>query len=172
MENKTELISCTRPVKESVLQVQCRNLAVIRSTRPLQSTTFSLDEIRGTPKYFIGISPSLNPRILIIYSLSTPNGPLKKMSLLFGFGYRPDRTWNSVSTFLIIRIECTSPLLNIIKSSAKQRWEILSFLHLQWNLKFWLALILQNSPDRISMHRTNKYGDNGSPCLSPLPPWK
>jgi galactose-1-phosphate uridylyltransferase len=40
MENKTELISCTRPAYERVL-----------------------DEIRGTPKYFIGSSPSLNPRI-------------------------------------------------------------------------------------------------------------
>jgi hypothetical protein len=45
----------------------------------------------------------------------------------------------------------------------------LSFLHLHWNLKFGLALILQNSLERISIHRTNKYRDSGSPCLSPPP---
>lgn len=55
--------------------------------------------------------------------------------LLLGFGVRPDRSLNSSKPSIISFTVLTSPLLKIMRSSAKQRLTILVCSHLQWNLK-------------------------------------
>lgn len=86
--------------------------------------------------------------IWTICSLMPSGIPLRWLSILSGFGESPERDWNSISTLWITQTELTSPLLKIIKSSAKQRWEILFFWHLQWNLNS--ALSQPPSPLKIA----------------------
>jgi len=63
-----------------------------------------------------------------------------------------------------------STALNTIKSSANIKCTILLFLHWGWNLKPDLVLAFSNNWDKHSIIKTNSRGNNGSPCLSPLPP--
>jgi hypothetical protein len=118
-----EDINCNLPAKVRLLEIQESIRLVIFIIKAWQSATMSLEEIRGTPRYLIGRTPSFicivdNKRCFILL-----DAPAKKMELLEGLAFNPDKHSNSFKTCWITFTDLRLAFEKLSKSFAKHKWD-------------------------------------------------
>lgn len=92
----------------------------------------------------------------------------RKMLLLLLFTVNPVLLEKVVRADARALADQASPFIKTSKSSAKQRWVMIGFIHLGWKVNFpdstFLRIIALNPSKSI----TKRQGERGYPCLMPL----
>lgn len=126
--------------------------------------------LRGIPRYRKGSSPSFRWLSIFIFLLLSSLTPAKYSSLFLRFSFSPD-VLVKISNFpSIYSTELKFPLRNSSRSSANTKCITgsLYILDVTESQDFYVRTSILYSDTPI--HKTNKCGDMGSPCLSPFFP--
>jgi len=170
--NRTDRRSSKRPAYVRYLPIQPWTDDFKSRRRGENWLASSLWGLRGTPRYVKRKLPSLKPDIERIACFWAAPTPPKKMDDFCGLISKPDVLPKRDSCLRRHWTEEESPRERSKTSSAKARWLIPCNLHLGWKRKpsCWEASLC--ILEKYSIQQMKMYGDNGSPCLTPLFPKK
>jgi hypothetical protein len=107
-------------------------LAVILFTTESQLIDVSLLVMRGTPRYLTGRVPFGMCRMSKIFCFTSSATPARKMELLEGLAFKPERCSNSARAPIMVVTEETVATEKTNKSSAKHRLVKLTAAHFGW----------------------------------------
>lgn len=158
--NKILWTSWTLPTYESFLAGHEVIFYVILSIKGCHCMILNFFVDRGTPRYLKGRSPVVNPKCCKICCCSAIETPPKYTALLLWLACSPDIFVNGKNLWYTASTDIISPLAKIKRSSAKHKWLILSFEHLDdrctpclhWDhVSFYLNTPLQLQKGKVTL---------------------